>query len=81
MDYTHLTFEQRYHIELGRRRDLSCTVIACQIGVDRSTVYREFGRGQDPDGKYAAVRADERARALARSSAANHPVKSAALWH
>ncbi len=81
MNYTHLTFEQRYHIELGWRRGLSRVVIARRIGVSRSTVYRELGRGKGPAGDYSAERADERARARARSSAANHPVKSAALWH
>ena len=81
MDYTHLTFEQRYHIELGWRKDLARDVIARRIGVNRSTVYRELGRGKDPNGDYCAARADELARARANSSAANHPVKSAALWH
>jgi transposase, IS30 family len=81
MNYTHLTYEQRYHIELGWRKGLAQAVIARRIGVSRSTVYRELGRGQDEDGRYHAARADERARARARSSAANHPVKPAALWH
>jgi transposase, IS30 family len=81
MDYTHLTFEQRYHIELGWRKGLAREVIARRIGVNRSTVYRELDRGKDPDGDYCAARADELARARANSSAANHPVKSAALWH
>jgi len=81
MDYTHLTFEQRYHIELGWRKGLAREVIARRIGVNRSTVYRELRRGQDPNGGYRASGADERARARARSSAANHPVKPATLWH
>ena len=81
MNYTHLTFEQRYHIELGWRKGLASAVIARRIGVNRSTVYRELRRGQDPDGRYRASGADERARARARSSTANHPVKPAALWH
>ena len=45
MNYTHLTFEQRYHIELGWRKGLPHAVIARRIGVDRSTVYRELCRG------------------------------------
>ena len=81
MNYTHLTFEQRYHIELGWRKGLVGEVIARRIGVNRSTVYRELDRGKDPDGDYCAAKADERARIRARSSAANHPVKPAALWH
>lgn len=80
MDYTHLTYEQRYHIEIGRRRALPCAVIGRQIGVHRSTVYRELKRGCEVDGRYRAVGADERAQARARSSAANHPTKPAALW-
>ena len=81
MNYTHLTYEQRYHIELGWRKGLPHAVIARRIGVDRSTVYRELRRGKKPDSGYRAAGADERARARARSSAANHPVKPAALWH
>jgi len=80
MSYTHLTFEQRYHIELGLRRNQAPAVIARRLGVDRSSVGREIKRGADPDGAYAAVRADERARARARSSATNHPTKPAELW-
>jgi IS30 family transposase len=80
MNYTHLTYEQRYHIDVGRRRDLSCAVIGRQIGVDRGTVDRELKRGSDPDGRYRAAGADERARARARSSAANHPTKPQGLW-
>lgn len=54
MNYTHLTFEQRYHIELGWRKGLVSEVIARRIGVYRSTVYRELGRGKDPDGDYSS---------------------------
>ena len=43
MNYTHLTFEQRYHIELGWRKGLDREVIARRIGVNCSTVYRELG--------------------------------------
>ena len=46
MNYTHLTFEQRYHIELGWRKGLVGEVIARRIGVNRSTVYRELDRGE-----------------------------------
>jgi IS30 family transposase len=45
MNYTHLTFEQRYHIDRGRRSNLSARVIALKIGVHPSTVYRELRRG------------------------------------
>ena len=80
MYYTHLTFEQRYHIELCRRRDLPVSTIAIKIGVHRSTVYRELRRGCQELGHYHAASADERARARARSSAANHPTKPKQLW-
>jgi transposase, IS30 family len=79
--YTHLTFAQRYHIALGLKQGHSVTVIARRVGTHRSTVYRELARGGDRDGSYYAPWADDRARARARSSAANHPVKSAAFWH
>jgi transposase, IS30 family len=81
MNYTHLTFAQRYHIALGLKQGQSVSVVARRIGTHRSTVYRELARGGVRDGSYYAPWADERARARARSSAANHPVKSAALWH
>ena len=80
MCYTHLTYGQRYHIEQGLRRSQSCAVISRQIGVHRSTVYRELKRAAQPDGSYRAVLADEQARARASSSAANHPTKAVALW-
>lgn len=80
MHYKHLTFEQRYHIELGKRRPLTGEVIARQIGVHPSTVSREYRLGRDPDGYYCAARADERAKARHARSAANHPTKPAALW-
>jgi IS30 family transposase len=40
----HLTKEQRYVIQALHRRKESKTVIAAEIGVDRSTVYRELKR-------------------------------------
>ena len=79
MNYTHLTFGQRYHIDHGRRENLSASVIARKIGVHRSTVYRELQRGQDVHGRYRAAQADERAKVRSRISAANHPTKPAAL--
>lgn len=80
MNYTHLTYGQRYHIDRGRRMNLPVRAIALKIGVHPSTVYREIKRGCDADGLYRAVPADERARMRGRSSAANHPTKPAALW-
>lgn len=80
MLFTHLTWHQRYQIDQGLKLDLPKAVIARRIGVHRSTVYREIGRGRDRRGGYAAAGADERARARARLSAANHPTKPPALW-
>jgi IS30 family transposase len=80
VDYTHLTFAQRYHIALGLKQGLTVTVIARRVGIHRSTVYRELARGGDRDGSYYAPWADDRALARARSSAANHPTKSPELW-
>lgn len=67
MNYAHLTFEQRYHIDLGRRRNLSARVIALKLGVHQSTVCRELRRGCEADGFY-------------RAAAADHPTKPPALW-
>ena len=80
MYYTHLTFAQRYHIALSLKQGQSVSVIARRIGTHRSTVYRELARGGVRDGSYYAPWADDRARARARSSAANHPTKPPALW-
>lgn len=80
MSYTHLTFEQRYHIQVDRSNGLLPPVIARRLGLHRSTVYRELARGQDPNGYYSAARADHRAQLRRAPSAANHPTKPAALW-
>ena len=80
MYYTHLTFAQRYHIALGLKQGQSVAVIARRVGTHRSTVYRELARGGERDGCYYAPWADDRARAWARSSAANHPTKPPELW-
>ena len=43
----HLTKEQRYVIQALHRRKESKTAIAAEIGVDRSTVYRELNRNSN----------------------------------
>lgn len=80
MLFTHLTWHQRYQIDRDLKLGLPKAVIARRIGVHRSTVYRELEGGRDCRGCYAAAGADERARARARLSAANHPTKPTALW-
>lgn len=49
----HLSYEQRLKIEEMRNANCSVQSIADQIGVSRSTIYKEFERG-DKDGKYYA---------------------------
>jgi len=80
MNYTHLTFKQRYHIQADHSKGLPVRVIAWRLGLHRSTVYRELSRGRDPNGYYSAARADHRAQLRRASSAANHPTKPAPLW-
>lgn len=43
-NYSHLSLEQRYKIEALLQAGISKTEIAKQIGVDRSTIYREINR-------------------------------------
>ncbi len=43
----HLTKEQRYVIQALHRRKESKTAIAAEIGVDRSTIYRELNRNSN----------------------------------
>lgn len=79
MNYTHLTFGQRYHIDHGRRQPLGvghCTQDR------RSSQHRLSGTPtwQDVHERYRAAQADERAKVRSRISAANHPTKPAALW-
>ena len=40
----HLTKEQRYVIQALHRRKESKSAIATEIGVDKSTIYRELNR-------------------------------------
>ena len=80
MNYTHLTFKQRYHIQVDASKGLTVAVIARRLGLHRSTVYRELSRGCDPNGYYSAARADHRAQLRRAASAANHPTKPTPLW-
>lgn len=80
MSFTHLTYHQRYQIDRGLKLGQRISVIACRIGVHRSTVYREIARGRNLACTYLAAGADESARARGRCSAANHPTKPASLW-
>ena len=71
--YHHLTDEQRCQIEALKRRRLSNTAIACQLGVDRATVGREIKRNRVRGGyrgKSARAKAAER-----RATASAYPRK------
>ena len=58
--YTHLTREQRNHIQRYRGR-MSKQQIADDLGVHRSTVYHELRRNGDGIGRYDAEVAHRRA--------------------
>ena len=58
--YSHLTREQRNHIHRYRGR-MSVQQIADDLGVHRSTVYRELKRNGDGIGRYDAETAHRRA--------------------
>ena len=59
MSFTHLTPPQRYQIERQRAEGKSATIIARYLGVHRSTVYREQGRGL-VRGRYCAKTSHQR---------------------
>ena len=80
MCYAHLTQTQRYQIEQLMQHDRSVACIARKLGVHRSTIYRELGRGAHSRHGYIALYAQEAAERRARRSAANHPTKPASLW-
>lgn len=77
MPSPHLSLAERYHIEKGFAAGLSAAVIAARLGRHRDTVCREKRRHPGP---YQAAVAQAQADARKQRSAANHPVKSAALW-
>lgn len=56
--YSHLSKEQRYQIEVLLALDLSKDKIAYQLGIDRSSVYRELKRNTKQQLKGSAYRAD-----------------------
>ena len=80
MYYAHLTQAQRYQIEQLMQRDFPVAEIARRLGVHRSTIYRELGRGSRSLRPYVAWYAQEAAERRVRRSAANHPTKPKSLW-
>ena len=54
----HLMKEQRYVIQTLHKRSISKKEIADEIGVDKSTIYRELKRNSTKTGKYNARTAD-----------------------
>ena len=79
MLFTHLTPPQRYQIERQRAEGKSAAIIARYLGVHRSTVYREQGRGL-VRGRYCAKTSHQRALKRRAISAANHRTHSPELW-
>jgi IS30 family transposase len=80
MNYTHLTEEERYHIDELKREGLKVTDIALSIKRSVSTVSREFKRNQGERGyrpKQAQTKAQERLKK--RGSANVKRISSAAL--
>lgn len=55
----HLSTVQRYQIEAYLKLKQSKDFIAKELGVDRSTIYREIKRNKLKNGNYSAVKADE----------------------
>jgi IS30 family transposase len=61
MNYNHLTWDERYHIEELKREGLSQAEIAEQIGRSRATISRELRRNSGERG-YRTKQAHEKAR-------------------
>lgn len=57
--YKHLTQEQRYKLEALLKAGIKKTLIAVQLGIDRSTLYREFERNKQKRGGYNGAFAQE----------------------
>lgn len=57
--YSHLTQEQRYKLEALVKAGLKKSQIAIQLGVDRSTIYRELNRNKQKRGGYNGSFAQE----------------------
>jgi IS30 family transposase len=55
----HITIEQRYQIEAYLKLKVSKDFIAKELGIDRSSVYREVSRNKLKHGGYSAKKANE----------------------
>ena len=58
-NYTHISIEQRVKIEALLKAGHKASFIAKQLGIHRSSIYRELKRNQTKTGKYNAVFAQE----------------------
>jgi len=58
-NYTHISVEQRIKIEALLKAGHKASFIAKQLGIHRSSIYRELKRNQTKTGKYNAVFAQE----------------------
>ena len=54
MKYKQLTYEQRYQIEALKKEGLSNQAIARNLGVHRTTIWREVRRNSLDSGEYNA---------------------------
>jgi len=57
--YHHLTQAQRYKLEALLKAGIKKTLIAAQLGIDRSTLYRELNRNKKKRGGYNGTFAQE----------------------
>lgn len=57
MSYNHLTYFDRFEIELSLRRNVPRPEIAQSLGRDACTVYREIARNRGANGQYRALEA------------------------
>ena len=62
LNYTHLSQEERYQIHALRRRNVSVSAIAADLGRHRSTISRELIRNASSKGAYSAAQAHTKAK-------------------
>src|SRR5271155_157967 len=57
--YKQITKDQRLQLEVLLKKNFSPSQIAIDLGIDRSTVYREIKRNKRKPGSYSAAYAQE----------------------
>ncbi len=78
--YKQLTREQRYAIYLGVQKKESLSLIAAEIGVNKSSVSREIKRNSTANGVYVWNKADERARSRKGRRPGNRRIPEIIKW-